>query len=178
MSKEKSVKPRHRQHGARKPTRLQRTEEAEQARLAPSIRRGLRRPRKRPSGRPFAKGNTFGQAFRFRPGVSGNPRGRPKYAYSLQAARAMLAAMVPGDEFERTFTEAIVQALGWRALAGDRQCAAELFDRAEGRPRQSVEVEQDDDPLIAILEELTARSEREDRREGFTLRKPEGEEDR
>lgn len=81
------------------------------------------------------------EATRWRPGQSGNPGGRPKTASLSQAYRQKLDSLVPGDKEGRTYAQAIADELAERALAGDIRAAQELADRAEGRPRQSIEIE-------------------------------------
>jgi len=78
-----------------------------------------------------------GEAFRWKPGQSGNPGGRPRTAKLSEACRAKLASVVPGDAPGRTFAEAIADELARRALKGDIRAAQELADRAEGRPGQN-----------------------------------------
>jgi hypothetical protein len=118
----------------------------------------LKRKRK-PRGRPFTKGNTAGLAFRYPKGVSGNPGGCPRYSEVSKAARALLALPIPGDPEKRLFAEGIAETLAWQALAGDRGAASELVDRAEGKPRQAVELEQRD-PLAELLQEMRKESAR------------------
>jgi hypothetical protein len=80
-------------------------------------------------GRPFPKGK------------SGNPGGRPKRTPLADACREVLALPVPGDSEGRTYAEKIAATLAEKAAKGDIRAAAELADRAEGKPRQSVEIE-------------------------------------
>ena len=82
-----------------------------------------------------------GKATQFKKGQSGNPGGRPKLAVFSQAARAMLGKLVPGDPEGRTYAEAIAQVLADKALSGDIRAARELIERAEGKPKQSVEIQ-------------------------------------
>jgi len=77
-----------------------------------------------------------GQAFRFKPGQSGNPGGRPRTAKLSEACRAKLASPVPGDPEIRSFADVITDKLALQALKGDIRAAQELADRAEGRPSQ------------------------------------------
>lgn len=72
---------------------------------------------------------------------SPNPGGRPKAAPLSRACRELLAQAVPGDSNNRTYAEAIAQTLAEKALSGDIRAAQELADRAEGKPRQSLEIE-------------------------------------
>ena len=82
-----------------------------------------------------------GEATQFKPGQSGNPGGRPKTAALSNACRDLLAQPMPGDAENRTYAQVIARMLAEKAVGGDIQAARELADRAEGRPRQSVEVE-------------------------------------
>ena len=81
------------------------------------------------------------EATRSKPGQSGNPGGRPKTAPLSHACRELLASVLPDDAEGRTFAEAIAETLGQKALAGDIRAAQEIADRAEGKPRQSLEIE-------------------------------------
>jgi hypothetical protein len=76
------------------------------------------------------------EATRWKPGG-----GRPKAAPLSHACRELLVQPVPDDPARRTYTEAIAQTLAEKALAGDIRAAQELADRAEGRARQSVEIQ-------------------------------------
>jgi hypothetical protein len=51
----------------------------------------------------------------------------------------LLARPIPDDPEGRTYAEVIAEALAEKAVAGDIRAAQELADRAEGRPRQSIE---------------------------------------
>ena len=82
-----------------------------------------------------------GEATRFKAGQSGNPGGRPKTAPLSHAYREKLAALVPEDPQGRTYAQAIADTLAERALAGDIRAAQELADRAEGRARLSIAIE-------------------------------------
>ena len=77
-----------------------------------------------------------GEAFRFKPGQSGNPGGRPRTAKLSEASRAKLASVIPGDPEGRTYAEGIADKLALLAIKGDIRAAQELADRAEGRPNQ------------------------------------------
>ena len=82
-----------------------------------------------------------GKATQFKPGQSGNPGGRPKLAPLSNACRDVLAKPVPDDPENRTYAQVIAQTLADKAVGGDLQAAREIADRAEGRPRQSLEIE-------------------------------------
>ena len=83
-----------------------------------------------------------GRASRWQPGCpSPNPGGRPKKTPLSDACREVLALPVPGDPEGRTYAEKIAGTLAEKAAKGDIRAAQELADRAEGKARQSVEIE-------------------------------------
>lgn len=59
----------------------------------------------------------------------------------MDACRELLAAPVPDDPQGRTYAEAIAKRLAEKALDGDIRAAQEIADRAEGRARQSIEIQ-------------------------------------
>lgn len=81
----------------------------------------------------FKRGNKVGR--RFRPGESGNPAGRPK---RTRLTEALIAELATGDD--QTTAERVAAALIREALAGNVQAIREVFDRAEGKPRQALDV--------------------------------------
>lgn len=74
-------------------------------------------------------------------GTSGNAGGRPKKTPLTDACREVLAQAIPGDPEGRTYAQKIAAMLAEKATEGDIRAAQELADRAEGRARQTVEVE-------------------------------------
>jgi hypothetical protein len=82
-----------------------------------------------------------GKATQFKPGNRANPGGRPKLAPLAQACRELLTTPVPNDPEGRTYAEAIAKKLAQKALAGDIRAAQEIADRAEGKARQSIEIQ-------------------------------------
>lgn len=77
-----------------------------------------------------------GEAYRFRPGQSGNPGGRPESGSLARACRDLL-----GVANGQTYAEAIAEKLGEFARKGHLPSIRELADRAEGRAGQSIEIE-------------------------------------
>jgi len=100
--------------------------------------RPAREPKSSPENRrKTAEANLArGEAFRFKPGQSGNPGGRPRTAKLSEASRVKLASVIPGDPEGRTYAEGIADKLARLAIKGDIRAAQELADRAEGRPSQ------------------------------------------
>ncbi len=89
-------------------------------------------------------GSTHGGIENLKPwpkGVSGNPSGRPRKTPLTDACRDVLAQAIPSDPTGRTYAEAIALTLAKKAVEGDIRAAQEIADRAEGKPRQSLEVE-------------------------------------
>jgi hypothetical protein len=84
----------------------------------------------------FAKGNPTA----FKPGESGNPKGRPKSVTLSEALRAQLGQVMPGEE-EKTYAEKIALVLCEEASKGNVGAAKEIADRTEGKLRQSLDVD-------------------------------------
>jgi hypothetical protein len=73
----------------------------------------------------------------FKPGKSGNPKGRPPTRGLLVHLRKQLEDATEGQAAE----ELIAQKLVDLAKAGDLAAIRECFDRIEGRPKQSVDLD-------------------------------------
>jgi hypothetical protein len=96
-----------------------------------------------PRGKPFAKGNVW----RFKPGESPNPGGRPKV---LVQAYLEVLGYVDVDDMERTQALAIAETMCQRALAGDVSAAREIRLATEGQ-RLSVDLTVLSDAQIGAL---------------------------
>jgi Family of unknown function (DUF5681) len=150
--------------------------------LAPNQRTKSGRKYKRhqlkyaPRGKPFPLGHTFGLATRFQKGNRANPGGRPSFEEGHKAARAWLAAVVPGDPYKRTGAEMFVEVLGALGLSGDRAAIKEMLDRAEGTPPQSIHLSESQDNILKLCNIMTAKSDELGPPEGFIPRAPELEE--
>lgn len=84
----------------------------------------------------FIKGHCKG----FQPGQSGNPEGRPKVVTLGDALRHALN-QAPRENPECSYAEIIALVLCEQAVRGNVSAAREIFDRAEGRPRQAIDVD-------------------------------------
>ena len=74
----------------------------------------------------------------FKKGRSGNPKGRPRKLPDLDH----LLAEVLGDEKDgRTATEAILMKLRSMAVSGNIRAAEVLLDRAHGKAKQQLQVD-------------------------------------
>lgn len=73
----------------------------------------------------------------WRPGQSGNPKGRPRLRDLREVLVEALSTVRPDG---RTALETIVGALMDRAARGDTRAAEVLMDRAWGRPAQRTDV--------------------------------------
>ncbi len=81
-------------------------------------------------GRPFPKGHPW----RFKPGQSGNPGGKPKTKFLTKMLLEILEKGIPGDSRRRSYAEALVQKLVHEAvLRGNIAHLREIFERVEGK---------------------------------------------
>ncbi len=89
----------------------------------------------------------------FRPGQSGNPKGRPPTTGLLEALKAEMRVVL---EDGRTVEESLARALVHEALHGRRKLTAiaEIFDRLEGKPKQQLD-------LNDITKQMQGRSNEE-----------------
>jgi hypothetical protein len=113
--------------------------------------------KKRPRGRSFEKGHGFGAEHRFKPGQSGNPKGRPKCKEISKALRELLAS----DRPFRPKTGAEKLALTWfkQSLKGNVPALVSLSDRCEGRPNISIGFgSANGDNVPTLIAAMTARS--------------------
>jgi hypothetical protein len=79
----------------------------------------------------------------FKPGVSGNPNGRPPKEKSI--AGRIRAALSEDDWIE------IIAKATEQAKAGDKAARDFLLDRTEGKPNQSIDItEHEPDEVIEI----------------------------
>jgi hypothetical protein len=80
------------------------------------------------------------EGHKFKPGESGNPAGRPRTRGLVAALRSAVAETIPDG---RTIEQAIADELVNEALRGRRRlpAIAEIFDRLEGKAKQSVDLD-------------------------------------
>jgi Family of unknown function (DUF5681) len=137
--------------------------------LATNLSPAIPKVKKRPRGKPFAKGNTLSLPYRFKPGQSGNPGGRPKSKEINSASRDFLGSDTGKAPRIQTNAEAIVAKLGRRAKKGDLGAATFLADRAEGRPAVSITTNDGGKGVVDIfVAHLKATAEERGRPEGWT----------
>lgn len=84
------------------------------------------------------------------PGVSGNPKGRPKAVTLSEMLRKQLAQTMPNAD-GRTFAEEIARVLCVDAAAGSLGAIREVCDRVEGRPRQGLDLGMETDGASALV---------------------------
>jgi len=97
-------------------------------------------PRAQNSGKT-ARGNPEKiKPFCWKPGQSGNPGGRPRTRFLVEAIRRIAAE--PNDASGRTKAEALAERLWKIAFKGSLAAMREIMDRAEGKPEQSINVTQ------------------------------------
>ena len=74
---------------------------------------------------------------RFKPGVSGNPAGRPRTSVTA-LWRRLNAEVDPDDAEGRTRAEVLYHKAYSAAVGGDMRAVALIVDRVEGKPKQTV----------------------------------------
>lgn len=88
---------------------------------------------------------------RFKPGVSGNPAGRPPKADALntmfeEALNQMYSVQMKTNELRKTYkrraVELIIQKAVMQAIGGKADARNFLFDRYYGKPKESIEYEE------------------------------------
>jgi len=82
----------------------------------------------------FLKGNAAG----FRPGVSGNPGGRPR---NYHISEAIARELVITGASNVSVAEVIAKRLVNMAYTGDLGAIKEVIDRMEGKPRQAIDMQ-------------------------------------
>jgi hypothetical protein len=75
---------------------------------------------------------------RFKPGQSGNPKGRPKSLTLSEAYRRELAKVDESDPDKRTYAELLAEQMIVKAKGGDVAALREIADRTEGKARQTI----------------------------------------
>ena len=79
---------------------------------------------------------------RWKKGVSGNPRGRPKKQESLTTLlKEEIARICPADREKRTWKELIVRATLQLAMKGNATALKEIWERLDGKVLQTGKVE-------------------------------------
>src|SRR5262245_50295357 len=92
-------------------------------------------------------------------GQSGNPAGRPKKRTVSEELRARLEEQYPGRS-DATYGRMVAEALVTEAITGNVPAIKEIFDRTEGKPKQTVDVnlaerqrEMVEDAIARLIEE-------------------------
>jgi Family of unknown function (DUF5681) len=123
----------------------------------------------------FAPGNKLGN--RWAKGTSGNPAGRPKARTLSEHLRDRLKEQFPGKS-SATYGRMVAEALVTEAIDGNMQAIREIFDRVEGKPKQTIDVnveerkrEMVEDAIAALIEQ--AQVSREEAIEQLTAIAPE-----
>ena len=89
-------------------------------------------------GRSPRSGTIPPPEFRFRPGQSGNPGGRPKTKLISQAYQELLEEL--DKKKRRTIAQEIAKQIIQKALKGDLAAAKEATDRTEGKAVDQTEL--------------------------------------
>lgn len=80
----------------------------------------------------------------FKPGQSGNPKGRPKGSFSIMTLLVMemkKRAMIEGKKADKTYAELFVKKLLHKTIVeGDSPLMREIIQQVDGAPRRKVEL--------------------------------------
>lgn len=79
----------------------------------------------------------------FKPGQSGNPKGRPKGSGVTDKLRALLDEEVDLKGSKLTMKEALAKVIINKAMKGDHKFVKEVLDRTEGKATERLEVDGD-----------------------------------
>ena len=80
--------------------------------------------------------------YRWKKGVSGNPRGRPKKSESLTSLlNEEIAKVCPADREKRTWKELVVRATLQLAMKGNATALKEVWERLDGKVLQTGKVD-------------------------------------
>lgn len=88
----------------------------------------------------------------FKPGQSGNPKGRPKKAYCITDILREQGEIrdVNTEQGRITRAEAIAQRLWLMAMKGDIAALKYIYDRIDGKPLQQIQADVESDNRIEI----------------------------
>jgi ribosomal protein L17 len=111
--------------------------------------------------------STLGEPYRWKPGQSGNPGGRPRRKPLTEALELLLQETDPRTKKQNLVL--IIEALVKKAKKGDTTAIRETLDRVEGKTVQPisgpeggaipVSVEGVDEALAKLLDELKPKAE-------------------
>lgn len=93
----------------------------------------------------------------FKPGVSGNPAGKPKGTRSMGTIlREMMSEEVSvlenGQQVRKPFADIIIRKLIKKANEGNIQAIREIFDRVDGKVGQEIELSSpDNSPRFVVI---------------------------
>lgn len=103
------------------------------------------------AGSPDKQADNRGTETRWKPGQSGNPKGRPPKHESLTSLlKEELDQASPQDKEGRTWKELIVLATLRLAVAGNRTALREVWDRSDGKVTKQFEVTDNRIPLSLV----------------------------
>jgi len=85
-----------------------------------------------------------GKKTRWKPGQSGNPKGRPKKRDSLVSLlKEVLEKEYLADKKGRTWAEVLTDQLLLKAVKGDMIAQRIIWEYVEGKPKQEIEIPSD-----------------------------------
>ena len=133
------------------------------------------KPKGRPRGKPFKKNNNYGVTSRFKPGQSGNPKGRS--SEEARAASLLSKALIEvlpmiGNRASlkgvgRTFTQKLAGVWIEQGLKGNVAAITTIADRIEGKPAVSMLVDGSTNQIAILMEGFANVSKKIGKPEGW-----------
>ena len=100
------------------------------------------------------------QTHAFKPGESGNPAGRPRKLMT-EAYRRALERKIAGDPQGRSYADAVAEKMISLGLKGDVRAVAEVSNRIDGLPQQSVSLGVDGTGIPIEIASMTPEAKRQ-----------------
>jgi len=99
--------------------------------------------------------NSHLKPYDWKPGQSGNPKGRPPKKQCLTSLlKEALEKQVPKDKKKRTWGEVLTEQLLVKAAKGDMVAQRLIWEYTEGKPKQEMEIPSDINIHVRYADEL------------------------
>jgi hypothetical protein len=100
-----------------------------------------------PANRPEPSSTEHLRPWQWKPGQSGNPKGRPKHKTLTELCREVLERETRGKVTDEILAEVIVK----NALTGKFPFVKELWDRLDGRPTEKHRIDGEQQSMVKVI---------------------------